>query len=82
MRGHEVEFQLLADPGAQSMCRILGLTALYDPKIIRGTIRTESHGDMLVRFKLRFSEPERVTLLLTRLRNLVGIREVRIVAIS
>ena len=81
MRGQEFEIQLLADPGAQSMCRILGVTALYDPEIISGTIAIESHGDMLVQFRLRFREPERSSLLVARLKNLVGILEVRMVTL-
>ena len=77
---HKFKFQLLADPGTQSLCQILGVAALYDPEIVSGTIDIKPHGQMGVQLKLKFRDPERAVLLLSRLKNLIGVRKARLEA--
>jgi len=73
--GFKVE--ILAEPGTQSLCRILGVTALYDPQVVTGAIEIKPRGHMWIQLKLKFAEPERAALLLTRLRNMVGVYKAR-----
>jgi hypothetical protein len=73
------QFRVVAEPGTQSLCQILGMAALYDPQIIGGVIEAKSQDQMCVQLKLKFSDTARAHLLLARLKNLVVVRMARLV---
>ena len=76
----DFEFVLLAEPGPQPMCRILGVVSLSDPAIVSAVVESKPRGAMSIQLRLTMETPERAALLLARLRNLVDVRSARMVA--
>jgi hypothetical protein len=81
-RARRVRIQLLAEPGAQVMCRILGIVALFDAEIGGGAIEMKPQGLMSIQLRLAFESSDKATRLLTRLRNLVEIHKARMVRLT
>lgn len=77
-RSEEFGIKVLAQPGIQGVCRILGIVALYDPMIMAGVIETKSQRTMRIELTLNIENRAKATLLVARLRNLVDVRRARL----